>query len=273
MVKKIAAKTYVWVMLFIMYAPILLLVIYSFQNTQYINLNHFSRLSGSLYVKLFENEEIMEAVWNTILIAISSAIVSTILGTLGAIGIFYSRKKMKKTMSVLNQIPVLNAEIVTALSLTILFTVFKSLFGLNFGFFTLLVGHVVLTIPFVVLSVIPKLQQMDSNIYEAALDLGATPNYALWKVILPEILPGIFSGFLLSITLSLDDYIITAFTKSDSFTTLSTYVYGVTAKGPLPSELRALTTLIFVGILIGLLIYNFVVSKKMKTKSKRRVRV
>ncbi len=272
MVKKIAAHFYVWFVLFIMYAPILLLVVYSFQNTQYINLHEFNKVSGKLYVLLFKNSELMEALFNTILIAVSSAIVATILGTLGAIGIYYSRKKMKRTLSALNQIPVLNAEIVTALSLTILFTVFKDLFGLEFGFFTLLVGHVVLTIPFVVLSVIPKLQQMDPNIYEAALDLGATPNYALWKVILPEILPGIFSGFMLSITLSLDDYIITAFTKSDSFTTLSTYVYGVTAKGPLPAELRALTTIIFVGILIGLLIYNFIVSKKSKT-NKRRVRV
>ena len=211
--------------------------------------------------------------WNTILIAVSSAIVPTILGTLGAIGIFYGRKKIKKTLSAVNQIPILNAEIVTALSLTILFTALKNLLGLEFGFFTLLVGHVVLTVPFVVLSVIPKLQQMDGNIYEAALDLGATPNYALWKVVLPEIIPGIVSGFLLSITLSLDDYIITAFTKSDSFTTLSTYVYGVTAKGPLPAEVRALTTLIFVVILIGLLIYNFVMSKRMNAKAKRRVRI
>ncbi len=271
MVKKIFAKIYIGLILLIMYAPILLLVVYSFNHAQYINLNQpFGRLTGSLYIDLFKNEEIMTALLNTVLIAISSAIVSTILGTLGAIGIFYSRKRVKKTMSALNQIPVLNAEIVTALSLTILFVSLKSI-GVQFSFFTLLIGHVVLTVPFVVLSVIPKLQQMDVNIYEAALDLGATPSKALKKVILPEILPGIFSGFMLSITLSLDDYIITAFTKSDSFTTLSTYVYGVTAKGPLPAELRALTTLIFVGILIGLLIYNFIMAKRAK-KNERRTR-
>ena len=186
-----------------------------------------------------------------------------ILGTVGAIGIFYSKKKAKTMLTNLNQIPVLNAEIITALSLTILFA---QLFKVNFNFATLLIGHVVLTVPFVVLSVIPKLQQMDPNIYEAALDLGASPNKALFSVILPEILPGIFSGLMLSFTLSLDDYIITAFTRNDSFTTLSTYIYGVTAKGPLPAELRAFTTLFVFSVAIIIVSYNFYKSYKLRKK-------
>jgi spermidine/putrescine transport system permease protein len=211
----------------------------------------------------------MDALKNTIVVAVVSSICSTVLGTVGAIGIFYSGRRYKQVINGLNQIPVLNAEIVTAISLTILFVAV----GVKFNFVTLLIGHMVLTIPFVVLSVLPKLQQLDPNIYEAALDLGATPKKALWGVILPEIMPGVFSGFLLCITLSLDDYIITAFTRDNSFQTLSTYIYGVTAKrGSLPASLRALTTLIVIVMVIVLVIIN-IRSKKNVVKVKRGVRL
>ena len=263
MVKKVLAKIFIWLVLILMYAPILLLMIYSFQDSQYINLSHFGTPSFKLYGSLMEYEEIWDAFFNTLLVAVVASIVSTILGTLGAIGIFYSKKRYKTMLTNLNQIPVLNAEIITALSLTILFA---QLFKVDFGFSTLLVGHVVLTVPFVVLSVIPKLQQMDPNTYEAALDLGASPNKALFSVVLPEILPGIFSGLMLSFTLSLDDYIITAFTRNDSFTTLSTYIYGVTAKGPLPAELRAFTTLFVLAVAIIIVGYNFVKGYKFNKK-------
>ena len=244
-------RFYVYILLLIMYAPILLLIIYSFTDTKIIgNWNGFTL---SLYESLFRDSEIMQAFKNTFVVAISSAIVSTLLGTLGAIGIFYSKRKAKAIMEGISNIPVMNAEIVTALSLTILFVSV----GAAFNFTTLLIGHVVLTIPFVVLSVRPKLMQMDANIYEAALDLGATPKKALWSVIVPEILPGVFSGFILSITLSLDDYIITAFTRNTAYQTLSTYVYGVTSKrGTLPPSLRALTTVITLIALAILIIVN-----------------
>ncbi len=267
MVKKIIAKIYIWLILLLMYAPILLLMVYSFQNTQYIHLDHFGKLSFELYGSLMDASEIWDAFKNTMLIAIVSSIVSTILGTIGAIGIFYSRKKVKNTLHVMNQIPVLNAEIITALSLTILFA---KLFQVSFNFATLLIGHVVLTVPFVILSIIPKLQQMDANVYEAALDLGSTPVKALMKVVIPEILPGIFSGMMLAFTLSLDDYIITAFTRNDSFNTLSTFIYGVTAKGPLPAELRAFTTLFVIAVAAILITYNIIVSKKHTKKHIRR---
>ena len=195
----------------------------------------------------------------------SSAIVSTVLGTLGAIGIFYSGKRSKAIMEGIGNIPVMNAEIVTALSLTILFV----FFGISFNFITLLIGHVVLTIPFVVLSVRPKLMQMNPNIYEAALDLGATPSKALRSIVLPEIMPGVFSGFILSITLSLDDYIITAFTRDTAFQTLSTYVYGVTSKkGTLPPSLRALTTVITLIALAILVIVNIKGNKEKNNDKK-----
>ncbi len=244
-------KFYVYIVLFIMYAPILVLIAFSFTDAKLIgNWNGFSL---RLYLSLFRNREIVTAAVNTFVVAFSSAAVSTVLGTLGAIGIFYSGKRSKAVMEGIGQIPIMNAEIVTALSLTILFV----FCGVKFNFLTLLVGHVVLTIPFVVLSVRPKLMQMDPNIYEAALDLGATPNKALMRVIMPEVVPGIVSGFILSVTLSLDDYIITAFTRDTSYQTLSTYVYGVTSKkGTLPPSLRALTTVITLLALIVLLAAN-----------------
>ena len=251
MVKKIFAKCYIWLILLIMYAPILTLFVFSFTESK--NIGSWTGFTFQLYLDMFKNDEIMTALLNTILIAVSSAFVSTVIGTLGAIGIFYSKKRAKKVFDMVGQIPVMNAEIVTAISLTILFV----FFGIKFNFITLLIGHVVLTIPFVVLSVTPKLKQLDPNIYEAALDLGATPKKALWGVVIPEILPGIFSGFMLSITLSLDDYIITAFTRDNSFSTLSTYVYGATAKkGALPPTLRALSTILTLVILVVLLVIN-----------------
>lgn len=267
MVKKIIGKSYLILILLLMYAPILLLIAFSF--TDATNIGTWNGFSLDLYRQVFQNEEIMEALKNTIIVAAVSSVCSTILGTLGAIGIFYSKPRFKKVMNGLNQIPVLNAEIVTAISLTILFVAV----GIQFNFVTLLIGHMVLTIPFVVLSVLPKLRQLDPNTYEAALDLGATPKKALWSVIIPEIMPGVFSGFLLCITLSLDDYIITAFTRDNSFQTLSTYIYGVTAKrGALPASLRALTTLIVIVMLIVLLIIN-ARSKKNETVVKRGVRL
>ena len=234
----IVCKTFVYVMLCAMYAPILVLILFSFTNATLIgNWNGFSL---ELYFDLFQDEEVLTAFFNTVIVAVTTGVVSTALGTLGAIGIFYSSKRVRGAFDIIGQIPVLNPEIVTALSLTILF--------------------VALGIKFVVLSITPKLKQLDPHIYEAALDLGAKPAKALRKVIIPEILPGILSGFLLSVTLSLDDYIITAFTKNPSFITLSTYVYGITAKkGALPPMLRALTTIIFIitlGMLIIVNIYN-----------------
>ncbi len=246
------AKVFVYVMLLCMYAPILILILFSFTNATLIG--NWNGFSFDLYIDLFKDEEVLTAFFNTVLVAVTTGVISTALGTLGAIGIFYSKKRMRRTFDVVGQIPILNPEIVTALSLTIMFVAL----GIKFNFITLLIGHVVLTLPFVVLSITPKLKQLDPNAYEAALDLGAKPAKAMRKVIIPEILPGILSGFLLAVTLSLDDYIITAFTKNPSFITLSTYVYGVTAKkGALPPMLRALTTIIFLITLVILLFVNF----------------
>ena len=247
--KKFFSRGYIFLVLAFIYIPIFILILYSFNaNKTFTGFGDYD-LSLVWYSKL---AEIKEVVINTIVLAVVSAIIATILGTLGAIGLYYSKGKLGKAVHGASQIPVVNSEVVTACALAMLLAIVglshRSIFGLY-------VGHVTLAAPFVVLSVIPKLKQMDPNVYEAALDLGAKPSIALRKVILPEIIPGVLSGFILAVTLSLDDYIITAFTRDNSFQTLSTYIYGVTAKrGSLPASLRALTTLIVVAMLIVLLI-------------------
>lgn len=266
MVKKIFGKTYIYAILLIMYLPILILLFFSFQKTHVLKFANVTTPTFKLYQDLFnfknsDSINIWNAVKNTFIIAISAAIVSTIIGTLGAIGIFYSRRKIRNLINSVANISIVNAEIVTALSLRILYSLLK----VDLNFATLLIGHVVLTIPFVVLNVTPKLAQMDANEYEAALDLGATPGIALFKVVLPEIMPGIISGFLLSITLSLDDYIITAYTANPQYMTISTYVYQQMVKSGVPLQLRSLTTIIFAVIAVGVVVYG----KFFKSKEKR----
>lgn len=252
-VKKIIAKTYLYGVLLLMYLPILVLVVYSFTESDQLGV--WNGFSFQLYVDLFKNDPLMSATKNTLIIAIVSAVVSTILGTLGAVGVFYSKKRYQKTVETATQLPVVNAEIVMALSLAVLFKTLQT----SYSFGTLLIGHLVLTVAFVYLNVKPKLSQMDPNIYEAALDLGSTPWQALFKVVLPEILPGIFSGFLISMTLSLDDFVITQYLKEPSFETISTYIQKIVAKHPIPAEVRALSTILFVAVLlvvVGITIYN-----------------
>ncbi len=257
LIKKIFAQMYIWLLLLIMYAPILVLVVFSFTNTDV--LGAWNGFTFELYVNLFKNEDIMKAVGNTLIIALVSSSIATILGTLGAIGVYESKKHAKRTMEMANQIPVVTPEIVIALSLTVMFVFLRQyLFkNLAFSFWTLLIGHLVLSTPFVYLNVKPKLEQMDPALYEAALDLGCSPTKALFKATLPEIAPGILSGFLIAITLSLDDFIVTAFTAgpgllngASKISTISTYVQGVIKKHPLPPELRALCTLIFLAVVI-----------------------
>lgn len=279
MVKKIFAYSYIYLILLLMYVPILVLIVFSFTNATYIGT--WNGFSFDLYAKLFQSEEIMIALGNTVIIAVISALCSTVLGTLGAIGAFYSRRRARNVLENINQIPVVNAEIVMALSLVVMFVfignvIFK---GANlFSFWTLLAGHIVISAPFVYLNVKPKLQQMDPSLYEAALDLGCSPRQALRHAILPEIIPGIFSGFMLAITLSLDDFIVTAFTRGSgllsgagSIETLSTLVQAKIKKGPIPAEMRPLTTIIFLIVLLVVFVISLNRNKGTKYKmSKRR---
>ncbi len=267
--KRIALKClkagFVGLVLLLLYAPILLLAVYSFLDTNTIG------TAGSFsfvhYAQLFQNESVLKMIGNTLLLAILSATLSTVLGTAGAIGIHYSKKRTRTLMTGVSQIPIINAEIVTALALAITFVAV----GLGKSYFTLLIGHMVICTPFVILSVLPKLKQMDNSLYEAALDLGASPLSALFKIVLPQIIPGIISGFMLAITLSLDDYIVTFYTCPEGFDTISTYVYSATMKGNAHtaqtlSSFWALTTIIFVVILGVVLAANLAGRKKEKNK-------
>lgn len=261
-----------------------MLVAFSFSTNDVVSFSGDFNFGFQLYVNLFSNTKVAHDIWvavgNTIIVAVTSALVAVVLGTLGAIGTFYLKKRSKKAVEILTQIPIANAEIVIALSLTVMFVFIGTYIfrGAHlFSYWTLLIGHVVLAIPFVYLSVKPKLQQMDPNLYEAALDLGATPSQGLRKVIIPQIMPGVFSGFLLSITLSLDDYIVTEFTRGAgllsgdaAIETLSTYIQTSLKKHTVPAELRPLTLIIFLTILaivIGITIYR---NKQAKKAEKRR---
>ena len=259
MVKKIIGQCYIWLILILMYLPILVLIAFSFTNS--VNVGVWKGFSFDLYADLTRSPEVLTALGNTLIIAVTSALVSTILGTLGAIGAFYSSKKFRKAYEFVNQIPVVNAEIVMALSLAILFAAIPSaLFKVDLrSYWTLLIGHVVLGAPFVFISVKPKLQQMDPSLYEAAIDLGAKPRQALWQVTVPEIMPGVFSGLLLALTLSLDDFVITQFTTGPGLlsagdpkiVTLSILIQDKIKKGPIPPVMRALTTIIFLLVVLG----------------------
>ena len=282
MVKKILGNIYIYLILILMYVPILMIIAFSVSSSPVIG-GDFGSFSFEWYQDLFsaKSTKVWVAVGNTLIIAITSSIVSVVLGTLGAIGTHHLKKGPKKIVELMTQIPVVNAEIVMALSLTIMFVfVGRYIFGRAklFSYWTLLIGHVVLSIPFVYLSVKPKLQQMDPFLYEAALDLGCTPHQALWKATFPQIVPGILSGFLLSITLSLDDFIITAFTRGpgllsgqSDIETLSTYIQAAIHKKAIPGSTRALTTIIFVTVLavvVGITLFKYF--KEKKTTKRRR---
>ncbi len=255
---KVMANVFIYVALILMYVPLIYIVVYSFTNARVLGQwSNFSLDSYKFLFKFGKNEltkELWKAVGNTVLVAVVSSLISVVIGTLGSIGMYYARKKwFKTTLEYVNQIPIVNAEIVTAFSLCILFIIITRIFKLETNAFTVILGHVVLSLPYVVLSVRPKLEQMDPSVYEAALDLGATETKALFKVVLPDIVPGILSGFLISITLSLDDYLITTFTKpkAGGFNTLSTYVWEKQAgKAGLPIQLRAFTAILIAVILI-----------------------
>ncbi|HOF65735.1 MAG TPA: ABC transporter permease [Bacilli bacterium] len=273
--RKILSLAYIYLILLLMYAPILVIIIFSFTTST--NIGMWSGFSFELYLKLFKHKDIMRALTNTLIIAISSSLISTLLGTLGAVGVYYSKRRTRKVFETVNEIPVVNAEVVVAISLAILFRLGVQLLAKigipaespSFG--TLLIGHIVLSIAFVYLSVRPKLYQMDPSDYEAALDLGAKPLQALLKIVLPAIMPGIIAGFMLAFTLSLDDFVITNFLRVQSFDTLSTYVQGVIVKSSIPAELRALTTLIFLVTLAIVLLASYKNEKKTHRKQSKRL--
>ena len=256
MVKKILARLYIAIILVVLYAPILFIAIFSFTEAK--SLGNWTGFSTSLYASLFSGQMqnssgLISAVNNTLIIALIASVIATILGTVAAIGIFNLRGRKKQAIQFLNNIPMINPDIITGVSLFLLFVFLH----LSQGYVTVILAHVTFCTPYVVLNVLPKLHQMNPNIYEAALDLGATPMQALRKVLVPVLRPGMFSGFILSFTMSLDDFAVTFFTRGTiGLETLSTFIYADARKGGLTPELRPLMTLIFLIILVLLLFFN-----------------
>ena len=247
--RRFLQKFYLGLVILFLYAPILVLIVLSFNSSK--SRSKWGGFTTKWYSSMFANDTIMLALKDTLLIAVLSALLATLLGTAAAIAINHMRKVPRTIMLGFTNIPMLNAEIVTGISLMLLFLAIN----LNLGFFTVLLSHIAFNVPYVILSVMPKLAQTNQSTYEAALDLGATPLRAFFLVVFPDIFPGVISGFLLAFTLSLDDFIITHFTRGATVNTLSTLIYSETRKGIKP-EMYALSTLLFVGVLVLLILVN-----------------
>lgn len=243
-----------------LYAPILVLIVYSFNDSKLRA--KWGGFTFKWYLELFNNREILSAVSTTLSIAVISTIISTILGTMAAIAIFYMKKWKRKAILNINYIPVLNPDIVTAISLMVLYKTIIDIsnryFGLKFefGYMTMLLSHITFVLPYIVLSILPKLKSMNKHLLEAALDLGATPFQALIKVVIPEIKSGIFTGVLIALTLSLDDFVISFFTTGHGKANLSTAIYAMAKKGVNP-VINALSTIVFTILLVLLVIINY----------------
>lgn len=254
MKKKMGAYLWIGCLLLFLYTPILVLAVYSFtESTMIGSLRGFSLQN---YITLFSMPELRKMIGGTVILAVVVSVLSTILGTMGAIGSFYSRVAWRRGIEIANQIPVVNADVVTGFSICILMTVFWRVD--KDTYLPLVIGQTALCTPFVYLSVMPRLNGMDPFLYEAALDLGCTPAQALRKVVLRELLPGILSGFMTAVTLSLDDYFITTYTKPAVFDTVSTYVVNATkgAQTQVKTALWALSTVIFLLVVLSVVMMN-----------------
>ncbi|MCI8992376.1 MAG: ABC transporter permease [Eubacterium sp.] len=257
MVKKIEgfiSRFYLVLIMLFLYMPIFVLIVLSFNDSR--SRVTWGGFTFDWYIRLFSNKQIMEALGVTIVLALSSALIATLIGTFGALGIHAMRRKNFQVMMVFTNIPLVNADIVTGIALML---VFVHVIPLGFG--SVLLAHITFNIPYVILSVMPKIKQMNISIYEAARDLGANAAYSFVKIVLPQLASGIAAGFLMAFTMSMDDFVITYFTKGAGVNTLSTMIYGEIRKGIKP-EMYALSTIIFVAVFLILCLINFTPKKK-----------
>ncbi len=247
--KKFLEKAYLGLILLFMYAPIITLIVLSFNQSK--SRARWGGFTLKWYINLFSDKTVASALLNTLTIAILATIISTIIGTFTCIAMIGLNSKLRSIIMGVTNIPMINADIVTGISLMLLFRFFH----FSSGFMTILLAHITFNIPFVMLSVMPRIKNMNFYVYEAALDLGATPAFAFFKTILPDLFPGIVSGALMAFTMSIDDFIITYFTKGSGFETLSTLIYNEVKRGIQP-EIYALSAIIFVVVLALLLIID-----------------
>lgn len=263
---KTLSKLYVGLVYLFLYAPIAVLIIFSFNSSK--SRNVWTGFTLNWYARLFQNDTIISSLINTLLVAAVSSVVATILGTFAAVGIHAMRKNMRAAVINITYLPVINPEIVTGVSLMLLF-VFA---GIRLGYATLIIAHITFNVPYVILNVLPKIRQMDSHLYEAAQDLGCDPRRAFFKVVLPQIMPGIVTGFLMAFTYSIDDFVISYFTSGPASQTLPITIFSMTRKKVSP-EINALSAIIFLIVLTILVLMNIkdsnIYRKKMKKETER----
>lgn len=261
MIKTFLKRFYIILILIYLYAPILTLIVLSFNKSK--SRSKWGGFTFHWYIELFKDDEIMQALLNTLLLAVLSSLIATIIGTIAALAMNNMKRSFRSIFMGITNIPMLNAEIVTGISLMLLFITFN----LKFGFMTILLAHITFNIPYVILSVMPRLKQLNPSTYEAAMDLGAPPLKAFFKVVFPDIAPGIFSGILMAFTMSIDDFIITYFTQGAGVDTLSTKIYAMGKRGIQP-EIYSLSTIIFISVLILLVLINLLDAKNDNPKKK-----
>lgn len=258
------SKLYMVLILLFLYVPIFVLIVFSFNESK--SRSVFSGFTLDWYKRLFNNRIIISSLINTIIIAFAASIISTILGTLAAIGINSMRKVPKAIVMNVTNMPIINPEIVTGVSLMLLFVFFAARMKIEFGFVTLLIAHITFDVPYVILNIMPKFRQMDPHLFEAAQDLGCSPFQSFKKIILPEIMPGIISGFLMAFTYSLDDFVISYFTSGSTSQTLPITIYSMTRRKISP-EINSLSTLIFLVVVIILIVKNIIEGRQLKKNS------
>lgn len=267
----VLSRLYTALILIFLYAPIFIMIFFSFNEGK--SLSVFSGFSFKWYGALFSDDVVMTALWNTLLLAVTSSLIATVIGTAAAVGISKMKNRyLKASVMSVSNVPMMNPDIVTGISLALLFTFVLTALGLTsvFGFWTVLIAHVTFNLPYVILSVLPKIRQMDKNLPEAALDLGCTPLQSFFRVELPAILPGILSGFLMAFTLSIDDFVISYFNAGEGFQTLPIVIYGMTKRTVTP-DMYALSTLIFGTVLLLLLLSN-IMSARQENRAARLAR-
>ncbi|MBP0979051.1 MAG: ABC transporter permease [Oscillospiraceae bacterium] len=248
--KNFFSNSFIGLVLCFLYLPIAVLIIFSFNQSK--SRSHWTGFTFDWYLKLFQNTVIIKSLFNTFVIAVVSSIIATIIGTIAAIGINSLNKYLKSSIMSVTYLPIINPEIVTGVSLMLLFSFLK----IEFGFTTLILAHITFNIPYVILNVLPKVRQIDKYLYDAAMDLGCGPVLAFFKVIIPEIMPGIVAGFLMSLTFSFDDFVISYFTSGPTSQTLPIVIFSMTRRKVSP-EINALSTIIFISVLIILVLANF----------------
>ena len=246
-------RLYSALILFFLYAPIFVLIVFSFNSTK--SRSVWSGFSLQWYRQLIHDSSILNAFYITIVLSLVAAVIATIAGTFAAVGFFDMRRKWRTPLMQINNIPMINADIITGVSLSLLFVSLGRFLRFEFGFGTLLIAHVTFNIPYVILSILPKLRQLDSNLVDAAMDLGCTWMKAFWKVIVPEIMPGIINGLIIAFTLSIDDFVISYFTAGMNVMTLSMKIFAMTRRRINP-EINALSTILFLSVLVLLIIVN-----------------